>query len=872
MFWQVVDVELERDSIGLGTPLQTARSGNVPQGQTLSMAVIKTENHCDGENMPTVDLSIVKTECPDTQEVGHSIQQSRTSEEHLNRTIKEEPTSPVRSRASTPGNMVLGGPGSTGVLGTLVPIATTPEKDGSRWTHHVQIKSEPTSPQQSSPGPNKGWKNIVNLSSPLKQEPDAMTCSPQRSKVSGVSLLSRTPPDVSLSQRSSGHAQTPPQIILTPGGSIIQQHNISQGHGKGNQISLMTGQSALSNLQVTPKGQSGMTASPSGASAVMQGGQPQTLLLGPSPSQPKVPALSSPTAARNQQSAVYIRCLDNQGKVYLIPQQLLNKSSPGTTGTVTPVSTPRPMQKVSTPMGMTLVPASGKATTSTCLPSPTAVGMTTLSGVRPVLIGQDLTSPSVVEGASGTSAKSSSLTTTIKTGVGTATLTYILASTTPTTSTHSTTPRLSTSSARVQPSIQKLAMALQPRAVSLPLLTGQGQSLILASPPEHGQGQRLILSSPPSQSQGQSLILTTQASQSQGQSLILTSQASQSPGQSLILASQPGKGQSLILSSLPSSGQAQSLSLSSAPEDIVSGKSSQPGTPVASRPGTPATLVSPHPEPQVKVAQSLTESVRIIGGSIVATGSNKLAGVMLVSGPPNCQTRTVDPPVRAAATSQTAGVSLLSGVAGHKPTSATPKSLSGQTLLSSATPVISLLAKPAPGVNQGNQVKKNLPAATLILNPEPRLFGGNLRSAVKATESGSKSAPFLLIRNPASTPVRPRGQALMAGASTTVPQVHPAKSSPIAMPQSILKTIGNQTVLVQLLPNQEGLNESTNQETHLVSDGLSGSSSIQSHLVIKPDKPGTGTYFIHAEGQTEVKDTTKEDKPNKEKEGQKKLW
>ena len=718
LFFQVVDIELERDSVGLpvsATPLTPllSKTTNTTTPATTDNDVT-TEGITRPQPEPTVtikqekvDLSIVKIEPMDVSETQRSSAEDRMSNE-------------VRSAFSprpgtvTPVKMVLGGLGqSPARVASPASGTTTPVKEGSGWTR-IQIKSEPDSPRASPVG-KKGWQNIASLTSPIKTEVQ------EKSDLSTGNTVVISP--------EQKQVTSPAKLIMTPGGGILHvaQPVIGQGQGK---ISLVTGQTTPSNQPITIVSQSPgsilrTTASPSAPGQVLNmspvGG---TLVATPgnvTPRQQQQQQQSQPT--------VYIRCSDNSGKVYLIPQHVLSKTSPAATP-----PQPRPtLQRVSTPLGMAILPPGGTL--------PAAVGHGAMGAVQALATMAATQRSNKNQAAAKAYSKQVAMTTcTIKNAGKTATLTYVLAAG----------GALGTQTVSSGSQGQKVVASLQP---------GKGQVLGTLQPL---QGQKVLGSLP--QGHGQKVVGTLQASQ----------------GQKVVGTLQPGHGQSLVLASPLGQGQGQSLILTS-----QAGQRSQPGTPLStatskqanSQLSTPVKVTPSRTEVNKSLLMSpaLTENVRIVGGNIVS-GSKKSPNIVLINQPAiaagsTSQAKVATPP---------GGISLLTGLTGVR--AARPK-----TTVVTQPPQRS----PVTGVSLLNPRQPS----PIIVKQEPRL---------QQPKPHAPSATLV----PASHPGQPQILLVPAAPATslatpTVTMATGKKTQPAPATQSsLLTTIGNHKVIVQLLPQQ----------------------------------------------------------------------
>lgn len=456
----MVDVELERDSIGLpqtdlteSASVSTAESATPPA--MLEAQTIPSNSSSHNLSLLSQPLA-VKTE-PDLSLVKTERVEEEVVEEAMNVVIKEEPMSPPRT--VTPVKMVLGGLGTSPArVNSPASGTTTPVKEGAGWTR-IQIKSEPNSPR-ASPVAKKGWQNISMLTSPIKQEtPDVG----QIKSEPGHNLVSKTVTTDLLQQK-------PQQTSIVISQDLGQKQDTAVSH---------SGQAHRFASPNQPKVSQGQVLSGVSGTAVRGSGLVTVQSTGPAASSSASPVMgntviSSPgnTTPKSSQPTVYIRCHDNQGKVYLIPQHVLNKTS--SVGSTIPVaSQPRPshVQRLSTPLGMAII-APGA---STSLQSGQTSSPAIASLVSPQRVGnpRTLISPGV---------KQQQLVTTAVKGTNkTATLTYVLASTAGAASTQSV-----------------VTTVAQSQKLTLPSQAGVGQSILVSSSAQPA-GTSLIMNPSPSQ-------------------------------------------------------------------------------------------------------------------------------------------------------------------------------------------------------------------------------------------------------------------------------------------------------------------------------------------------------------------------------------
>ncbi len=249
--------------------------------------------------------------------------------------IKIEPMSPDRVSLNRTPVKHLGEMG-----GITVTPAATPTKNGtsSGWTH-VQIKSEPTSPVQIVPTGMSGWQRISNLTTPPKSNRPVSPASSKGSLSSPVgikpvtlqigSIGSKTGNSTSSSEATTpetpqdGTAKTP---IINIGGTTTTGEVLHSRTIGGSSIVMggqSLGQTLTSPLRLGQGGMDVKKASP-GLVRTAEGGMLLIQPGGPANRPQLAPPIGMP-APRPGQPTVYVKCVDNQGKIYLIPQHLLTK-------------------------------------------------------------------------------------------------------------------------------------------------------------------------------------------------------------------------------------------------------------------------------------------------------------------------------------------------------------------------------------------------------------------------------------------------------------------------------------------------------------------------------------------------------------------
>ena len=253
-----------------------------------------------------------------------------------------------------------------------LPSPVTPTKD---WTH-VQIKSEPTSPV-----PMPGWQNLSSLMSPTKppslgalSPPPAKSASPLLKAVSGASGGLLSPP---LPVMEKPSPVRPVTMNIGSIGSKMAASPVLTTSTVTAAIAPITKQStqvatiASPSVTVTtrpPRPSVPQVARPGGMLII------QPPLPASTASRPSTPALPAP---RPGQATVFVKCMDNQGKIYLIPQHLLTK----TTGGVTPApTTPLRLPTVTLP---TTTPTPAVLPASSPLVMQTSPGSSLLRGLSP---------------------------------------------------------------------------------------------------------------------------------------------------------------------------------------------------------------------------------------------------------------------------------------------------------------------------------------------------------------------------------------------------------------------------------------------------------------------------------------------------------
>lgn len=216
--------------------------------------------------------------------------------------VKTEPASPRTPRSHT---SVSSSPGCT------------PGKSNGNpgWTH-LQIKSEPTSPV---PGVAGGWQSISSLTTPPKvSTPSAQTvvCNNQTNSIAANSSPLFKP--VSMQIGSIGSKTGTPKLDSTESTAVnstptinISNSNFRVGDGVITQT-LGGDQSLVTKIPETPSPKSNLQGAAAGSQGI------------------RVPAPPGKPATPANQANVYVKCIDNQGKIYLIPQHLLAKSPAAT--------------------------------------------------------------------------------------------------------------------------------------------------------------------------------------------------------------------------------------------------------------------------------------------------------------------------------------------------------------------------------------------------------------------------------------------------------------------------------------------------------------------------------------------------------------